>query len=205
MLKRNDPQEAALSPAVATSLVSSKRRQTRSKAVNPPSTPMYVELPDGPEPHTADIAAPDFLRHIADESISMFVRLEELDPPDPDQLSGARLWINETGEDTDVSADFGDTLQFDGNRTSHFLGSLRDLRTASLAVADPTAADEEFSVGFSECSDGPNDRVRLVFQCGENAELRLELAGYCLGVLRGELLNRFFYCVRKRRALKIAQ
>jgi hypothetical protein len=129
--------------------------------------------------------------------------MEELNPADPGELSGARLYIHDRGTETIISAGIGDNLQPCGYRNSHYLGSLSHEDTSSVALADPTAADEVFCLGLREGDGGPEDRILLMFS-GAKAYMHIEIAGYCLGVLRGELLARFLTCVRKRRTLRIA-
>jgi len=160
---------------------------------------------EGDRPFSADIADPCYARRLADSNTDLFVRMEELDPADPGELSGAELRVHESGQDTQVTAGIGDTLQPYGYRSSHFLGWLPSAETCALASADLTAADREpIFVAFRERPDTADNRIWLKLSTGENPAAALDIAGHCLGVLRGDLLVRFLDCIRKRSALKIA-
>jgi hypothetical protein len=180
---------AALSAAAASSLPAAET----STRLGPQSVPY-------PLPFEADIADPGYMAHVADEKMDLFVSLEEAEPADPGELSGAKLWIHERGAGTYVSAGIGDTLQPMGYRSSHWLGWLDASKTAALALA----AGRGFSVPFAEARRPRWQSIWLHFSPGENSELNLEISGHSLGVLRGEPLARFLDCIRKRRALKIA-
>jgi len=192
--RRSFPRTAALSTVAASSSPAAELLPARPKAARSFQTDA--------RPFEADIADSGYAAHIANSNMTLFVRLEEFAPADPGELSGARLYISDRGTDTHVSASIGDNLQPGGHRTSHYLGWLSGEDTSSVALADPTAADEAFCLGFREGEGGPQDRILLMFS-GAKAQMSIEIAGYCLGVLRGELLARFLTCVRRRRALKI--
>jgi len=168
----------------------------------PARTKAPRSLPADARPFAADIADSGYAAHITNSNMDLVVRLEEFAPADPGELSGARLYLHASGADTRISAGIGDNLQPGGYRISHYLGSLSGEDTSSVALADPTAADEAFCLGFREGDGGPQDRILLMFS-GANTKMHIEIAGYCLGVLQGELLVRFLTCVRKRRALRI--
>jgi len=155
-----------------------------------------------------NMAADGFAAGIANPRADFFMPLEELYPCDPGELSGAKLFICETGRYTFVSAGIGDTLQpfgYGNFRSSHWLGSLDTHDTGCLAATDLASGD-----GFAAILDGQTypvpepSFVTLKLSAGENPELRLRISGHCLGVLRGGLLARFLSCLRSRCALAAA-
>jgi hypothetical protein len=129
--------------------------------------------------------------------VEMIARLEESDPADLGDYSGAVLRIIVDGGQVTVAAGFGDVLQRGGHRTTHFFGWTDGAR---LALIDPRTITEESSV----CLVNPQDYgahygcTWLTSVAGETSELRLCISAHCLGVLRGKALAGFFDCLRMR-------
>lgn len=153
------------------------------------------------DPYTIDLADPGAAAQMSNRDMEIFVRLEESEPADPGELSGARLHICEYGQWTVLGVTIGDTLQPQGYRTGHQLGWVRAEALAEIAPTTPRTAVEDFSVPVTDSQDETRYRAWLMFSAGENPELRLNLYGHCLGVLRGEVLNSLFMCLRRRLAL----
>lgn len=150
-------------------------------------------------PFEADLAKPGALKYVDRSAVELFVRLEEENPADPGELSGARLHVIDSGACMSLSASIGDVLQPYGERTSHWLG-LMGVETVTrllLAVDNET----EFAIYFEAERGKAWNPVQVQIYAGENPELKLRISGHCLGVLRGELLKRLFDCLRKRCAL----
>jgi hypothetical protein len=148
----------------------------------------------------ANIAAPGALAHIGRREIDLFVSLEEADPADPGELSGARLWISDAGDYVCLSAGIGDTLQSSGDRTSHLLGFVEGPVVSVIASRDPRNPEDGFTVRLQNAQNGRTfGWMRLeLLAGGDDPQLALYLADHCLGVLRGDLLQAFFRCLRIR-------
>ncbi|MDR3701999.1 MAG: hypothetical protein P4L56_20290 [Candidatus Sulfopaludibacter sp.] len=166
-----------------------------------------VSLPQLPaRPLQVDLADPDSRPYLRDRMIDVYVRLEELDPCDPGELSGARLIISDRGAELIVSAGIGDTLQPTtvapkGFRTSHLLGSTKRGGVAPMLDFEPTSGDS-FFITLQDAGRADYSAVRLVlFWDEDEPQLRLYLANHCLGVLSAVSLVRFFECLRMRSAI----
>ena len=189
MNRRSFIQAAALLPAVAS--------QTRGTHFSLPpvlSHPVEVELSE-----------PDAARHIGNPGTELYVRLEELFPGDPGQLSGISLRIMESGKFTVVSAE-GASPQRDGSQLSHCYGWRYGAELPH--VTDPTDDEAGFCVRLRELypkiSPESYSGVSLILFAGENPELRISFCNHCLGVLRGPLLSTFLECVRLRCEMETA-
>jgi hypothetical protein len=210
MNRRRFLQTASVSTAAA--LHSSAQS---SAPLSPPAAP--ADTPFG-----IDIADLSAAAHVANNVMDLFVRLEE--PDEPGDLSGAALCIADAGEDVALVAAFRDIPQRGGRpATQHFLGAIPAADLAPIASTDPKTASEGFCVAFREGEKGSG--LCLMFLAGEDPELGLYIMsgreamaatlcvergerpmvlgrclGHCLGVLRGELLARFFDFLRRRSA-----
>jgi hypothetical protein len=157
----------------------------------------------GGVPLEVDLSEPGAARYVEHGTTDLYVRLEELDPGDPGELSGAVLRISASGADVAVSAGFGEVLQRNGGRTSHFLGFSQapDLDSLVAAVLDTPENDvREFCLLDGRQANGLSG-ARLVLFTGKDPELQLCIASHSLGVLSGDLLRVFFNCLRKRAAM----
>jgi len=155
-------------------------------------------------PIEADLAEPEAIKWVERSATSLFVRLEELDPGDPGQLSGAALHIIDSAQWTYVDAEIGNTAQPYGGETTHCVGYLKGEDLHRLALADPSDFRDRFSVALRElyCGSVGFSGATLILFAGEAPELRLCFGTHCLGVLRGDLLGRFFDSLRRRCALE---
>lgn len=181
-------QTAALLPAAVL--------QSNGRAIPLQPAPM-------PVPVEVDLAEPGAEAYIGHSATDLFVRLEELDPGDPGELSGAVLRIGDSEEDLSISATIGDVLQRDGSRTSHLLGFMEAEGMLRLASLDPIGGERDFAVFFTGnlCHpEGAYFAVGLVLYPGDSPELHLNAGRHCLGVLRGELVSKFFACLGERLA-----
>lgn len=194
MNRRSFLQAAALSTVAA---VQSKGQ------VNPPLLPP----PLARRPLEVDLSDPGAQSYLGDHLTDVYVRLEELNPCDLGELSGARLTISENGAWLNVSARIGDTLQPrtvapEGFRTTHLLGFVQGDETAPLLSFDPARGGDSFAVTLQDADDPDYSAVRLILFANEGkSQLRLYLSTHCLGVLNGDLLARFFQCLRRRSAV----
>jgi hypothetical protein len=135
-----------------------------------------------------------------DPAIDLFVRLEELYPGDPGQLSGAVLRIMADGRCAYLQAEIGDVQQPYGGRTTHCLGYVGAGEMAQLA--DDAESGAAFIRPLRELYPyaAPNafSGAKLIFFGGEKPEIQLCFGAHCLGVLRGQLLATFLRCARMR-------
>jgi hypothetical protein len=137
-------------------------------------------------------ADPGVETYIRNSETHLLFRMEEPDPADLGEFSGAVLRIIDDGESVFLHAGIG----------RHFLGVPRS--AADLpALIGIMSADPAYR-GRSAVSIG--DDVWLVFSTGGSGPdygdagdkvLWLDVGRHCIGALRGELLNKFFYCLRK--------
>jgi hypothetical protein len=162
-----------------------------------PASPAIASRPH-PALAEVDIADHDAMTQGAGRNTQIFARLQEMNPADQGELSGAVLRILDGGNDIGLNAELGDTIQRGGYRTHHLLGWLDADDTIRIASRNPDTEEEDFSVCFHDSQDQAYSRTWLSFCAGKAPELRLEIAGHCLGVLRGKLLVRFFDCLRMR-------
>ncbi len=184
--RRTFIQAAALLPAVAS--------QTRGM-VSASHSPVLSH------PLEVDLAEPGAARHIGNSATEVYVRLEELYPGDPGQLSGASLRIMDSGKFTALNAECS-SLQRDGSQLAHAYGCLSAEDLVCVGAADPTDAGAGFFLRFLETF----PRIRperysgasLILVAGGEPELRVCFGNHCLGVLRGQLLTTFLACVRQR-------
>lgn len=160
----------------------------------------FAQMPGKATVVEADLAEPGAAQYGGSHNIELFVRLEEQFPGDPGQLSGAVLRIIDAGESIYLHASIGNTLQPYGGSTPHWLGSMDTRDVKRLASFDPNGDDCE-----SEAAPFTDPRIQgqpwalwAVLYPGDAPELRLESGGHSFGVLRGELLSRFFNCLRQR-------
>jgi hypothetical protein len=188
------PSVAALqSKARAHSLQTDAARPAARQAAHGASMPVEVDLDDP--------SAAEFFRN---PPTDLYVRLEELDPGDPGQLSGAVLRIMSGGKYVIFNAEIGEALQRDGSRITHCLGTLHYEELASLAAADPSDCSDSEVVPLRElyswADRGAFSGADLILFAGEDPELQLRFGAHCLGVLRGEPLAKFLACLRMRRS-----
>lgn len=148
-----------------------------------------------------DLAEPGAAEYIGRHETDLFVRLEEMDPADLSELTGAILRIGDSGENVCILATMGDTLQREGHRTSHLLGLISQPLVAAIASHNPRNPEDGFIARFPDSQDRQSrSPLQLQLFAGEAPELGLYISSHCLGMLRGELLLRFFDCLRKRSA-----
>ena len=184
MNRRSFLQAAALS-AVA---VTKGRAQERLPRITDSEVPVEIDL--------ADPSAGEYLQGSATD---VFVRLEEQFPADPGELSGAKLTILGAGDQVSLHVSIGDVLQPTGYRTSHWLAYLNADGVRRLAGLDPVNGERE-SAFFLQDPDreAALGAACLVLHPGASPNLFLCISTYCLGVLRGELVERFLQCLRLR-------
>jgi hypothetical protein len=158
-------------------------------------------------PVEVDLGSPEAARHISYAGTDLFVRLEELFPGDPGELSGAELRIHESGEYTIVSA-LGCAIQRDGFVGCHSYGFLDGPDLAFVGASDPADSSAAFCLRlrelYPEIRPDAYSGANLTLFSGERPELRVSFGSHCVGVLRGELLGTFLACVHQRCAMETA-
>jgi len=159
------------------------------------------------KPVEVNLADPGTAVYWEDSRVDAFVRLEELYPADPGQLSGAILRIGLSDPSADLSAEIGNILQPDGSRGIHSLGYLspEDLKDFVRGVH----RGGPFMMSMRElCPHLRPDAfsgAELIFCGWHQPQIRLCFGTHCLGVLRdGGLLEVFLHCARNRCAGRIA-
>jgi hypothetical protein len=158
------------------------------------------------KPVEVDLADSKAEAYRRDSTVSLFVRLEELDPGDPGQLSGVLLRIVPGCEFPVLNVEIGDSVRW----PAHCLGYLEDrelTQFANEALAGKVTRAwlrELYGEGRPDVFSG----MALTFNgTSEPAapQIRVQFAsGHCLGVLRGELVATFLQCVRDRCAERVA-
>jgi hypothetical protein len=188
MNRRNFIQAAALSTVTALQI---RGREMSLPAVH--AAPLEVDLAD-----------PDAARHIGNSMTELYVRLEELHPADPGQLSGTFLRVMQSGaEFTFLNAQCA-ALQPDGSQGFHIYGWLDGAELAYIGSVDSTDETGSFVVRLREHYAYRPDRpdcysgASLILFAGDDPELQVSFGGHSLGVLRGQLLTNFLWCVRQR-------
>jgi hypothetical protein len=147
-----------------------------------------------------DLAEPGAMKYIDRRETEIFQRLEETDPGDPGVLSCAVLRIAEGGEDMVLSAEIGDTLQKDGNRIPQLLGFLQGPSVDAMASTDLNV-EGVLSFAMPAIQNPRLQGAELLLFCGQGPALYLRLGNFCLGVLPGPELVRFWDCLRRRCSL----
>jgi len=149
-------------------------------------------------PREVDITDAGAAAHLANRGVELIFRMEEPDLDDRGELSGSVLRIVNEGGDVLIHAGIGDVLQRAGYRTTHFLGWTD---AHGLASIDPaTTADGAFVRLVNTEEETYYGCASLTLMAGQSPELRLCISTHCFGVLRGELLTKFFHCLRVRGA-----
>ena len=158
------------------------------------------------KPVEVDLADPDSAAYRRDESVDLFVRLEELYPGDPGQLSGAVLRIMGSDRDARLVAEIGDVLQPYGGTAPHCLGYLDvpDLRQLAVEGANERGFVDLWEL-YPEMRSGTFwlSGATLNFSGGNVPDIQLCFGEHCLGVLRGKLLTAFLECARIRTGLGV--
>jgi len=184
--------------AASTAAVLEHSAGANSQIVNAPKHTKSLMVDQ--KPVEVNLADPGVAAYWEDPRVEVFVRLEELYPGDPGQLSGAALRISESGPSVQLRAEIGDILQPDGGRGLHCLGYLTAEEVEDFARNVHRGG--AFMVSLRELypSVGPDafSGAELIF-CGKHEpEIRLRFGPHCLGVLRGGLLDVFLRCARVR-------
>jgi hypothetical protein len=152
-----------------------------------------------PEGFEIDLADLNYLRWQRVENIDLFVRLEELDPADPGEISGCSLWICGAGLDTMIRANSCEGRHVIGP-VGHCVGILQ---AASIRrLVDESGAGASIMMGLREFYSKPHSTAfsgaTLALSGGDRPEARVCFGTHCLGVLRPWLVERFLECARIR-------
>jgi hypothetical protein len=154
------------------------------------------------KPIEVDLADPKAQEYRADGDVDVFVRLEELYPGDPGQLSGAVLRVSQAARYTFLQAHTTPAPQPYGGHTTHCLGYLEAEEIQRFVGEAGAQVKTMKNLRELENDDAPLglSGARLVFFGGDEPEMQLCFGAHCLGVLRGRLLTAFLDCARIRAA-----
>lgn len=151
-------------------------------------------------PVEVDLADPATMEegHWRCSDTDVFLRLEEMYPGDPGQLSGACLKICDSGAYATFRAEIG----------THCLGYLDDESLAEF-IAALSVPRPEFQIGLSELYPQvqPLRPSGATLLCTDDQgfyadpKVGLYFGNHCLGVVRGELLDVFLKCLTYRCAV----
>ena len=151
--------------------------------------------PAEPTPVEVDLADPSSRRWRENPAVDAYVRLEELYPGDPGQLSGTSLRITESGKSAWLRAEFG----------THCLGFLDAGKVADFVSTVQADSRQELRTFLFELYPEIEPRrwsgSSLLFMGGDDPEIRLCCgfgAAHCLGVVRGANLGALLECARVR-------
>jgi hypothetical protein len=165
-----------------------------------PATEKVVEV------DLADSKAENYWR---DSTVDLFIRLEELCPGDPGELSGALIRVMNGGKFASLNVSIGDTLQPYGDRTAHWLGYLDadELMQFTTQVLTGRIAKARLREFYQETNPYAFSGVELIFLGSDGLiapQICVQLGTHCLGILRGERVMRFFQCAQHRCAERAA-
>lgn len=155
------------------------------------------------KPIEVDLADSKAEAYWRDSTVGLFVRLEELHPGDPGQLSGVLLHILTGCEFPILNVEIGDVLQPYGGRMPHCLGYLdvRELAQFANQTRACTIARATLRECYPEIRPDVFSGAEMIFvgDCEPvGPQIRVQFGTHCLGILRGELVTRFLQCVRDR-------
>jgi hypothetical protein len=187
---------AAASTAAVLGTSTSANAQTVNAPVQAGSSPAIKK------PVEVDLADSRAAAYRGDGDTDLFVRLEELYPGDPGQLSGAVLRVAQAGRYTFLQAHTAPAPQPYGGHTTHCLGYMRAEDIQRFLVETGTRAKTMANLRELENDDAPLglSGARFFFFGGDEPEMRLCFGAHCLGVLRGRLLTALLDCARIRAA-----
>jgi len=150
------------------------------------------------KPTSIDVMQPGFEEFLADQTVDITVKAEELDPADPGQLSGASLTVSLPQEDAAVSVKVG----------CHNLGLvagaplLRFLAESLAIINREPSAKKACGATLADCQ--PIDGRLSIFRLQVAGELAptLTIVGgqHVFGIIRGEALRRFLEAATLRAA-----
>lgn len=131
-------------------------------------------------PLDVDLANPAASKYLHTSAVSGFARMEELDPADPGEMSGAELRVGDAGAAVSLSARIG----------THALGYVHGEQLARFVSRARKPKDETF--GTLLTLDQTRSGAVLQYLPRPEPQIRLEMgfAHHCLGVLRGANLRR---------------
>jgi hypothetical protein len=194
-MKRESSLRTAAAPTAAVLETKTGANSQIMKAPEPSGSSPAIK-----KPVEVDLGAPGAAVYWEDPRVELFVRLEELYPGDPGQLSGAALRISESGPCAELRAETGDIP--DGSRGLHCLGYLTAEEVEDFARkfhrggAFMVSLREPYPHATPDAFSG----AELTFAGDLQPEIRLGFGRHCLGVLREPLLSVFLRCARVRSA-----